>query len=533
MISIIVVVVLGLALLFFLWKSTETWSWTQIIFTFLIFCLAIPAAIYSAQVFKARSAWYKQYAANKASFESAEKRLNEVMYGPPNSIAFSDRSLVGLNQQLRQEMIGTGRTWYNKQAAKAGNNIEVTMASPVEASQMLLQEGEGAELDTLVYVFVDTTQSVTYRDLVNDADASVEAAIPHRFVGSFLVTAINGATITLQPQLLTEFGRTEATAPSATWSLFEQMPLDRRDVFKSHAGIMDETAYEDTDDNGKMRMISDYRNLLTSTYLPADILGYDLTVLEDQKKYEELIDSYNFDGLPLNDIQSWIQSQNDRVGGPFDPEPYEKRVRLRWTANSNRSFEVDAEGSTDSGMFQDGKSVDPLMKHGGPITPQNGQEFVFDYESAVSGYRRSKDDMEAPLIETEAANVEDQPIETYYTRPLNDYPFILKELAEQKKNFDNATRIATEANSSTVTANEESSKQQSSRQSVKSFLETDQQNLQADKQVIEQYVQQLEAEVNRLNQRLDTSYKQMLQLKKQMEQSENTSFRGTNLSSSR
>ena len=255
--------------------SAKTWHWINIVFLILAFISGVAACAGLAQVYKLRVD-AMNYAKNQEDRRvSLEKQVAEATFGSIQSIEYDENSLRGVNQMLTQELSGRGRVWPSGQIEKVGENRIFKFA----ATRPDDPDGNNSMQDMVLYAFAD--------GVIGDGVA------PLTYIGTVRVVSESPQQVELQKVFIANTDDYDTIA--STWSLFEKMPSDRRDTFKKVENITDESFD-----------IAAYRQLLMSKYLPRDSFA----ALDDEQ-YEDLIDRYAFDGLPLATINKWIEDNRD------------------------------------------------------------------------------------------------------------------------------------------------------------------------------------------------------------------------------
>ena len=398
-IPLIVVIVLAIAIIFLLVKSSQTWSWLHICSVLAVFTIGIFAAMAASQVLKTRTAWIKCYAQNVDLKAEAEKAHHAALFGPANAIKIAKNSLRGTASRLELEFLRGGRIW------RAG---EISIPAPDDTE--LLHE----------VVFADDSDAPIFKDMIlfgfseHDIDGNDESEKqPTQFLGIFKVTGSANNVVTIKNVFMAN--RFEIENPSTTWAFFEKMPLDDRDIFKINSGLV-----------GDEFDIDAYRQQLETVYFPQDRINFsrddDLLAI-DAGSYQNLINEYAFDGLPFNQINGWLQAQ----GRPnFEPPLEHQKVELQFNDTTD-SFRVDTNGNISSdGAFVNGQAVEPALHLKRDVVFKKGDTLIVDRLSGETGYEDVVT-RRPPLIETEDAEV----INTFYVRPLRDYPYLLQTLEEQ------------------------------------------------------------------------------------------------------
>jgi len=293
----------------------------------------------------------------------------------------------------------------------------------------------------------------------------------------------------LSPVALAE--PSEFAQPSGNWTLFEKMPLDRRGSFKQAAvallkdkpnntakvTALLENLEEVKSDNADLD-ISLFRELLTSTYLPANLLGME----EDSREYEQLIDMYAFDGISINKIQDWIDSNsNGRKTAQFEPPPEEVFILYEFNSESKKPYTVDANsGSVETdGLFTPlGLAVDEALHAGKEVEFKKGDRVLVDQRTA-DGYQRNETTV-PPFKDNEDVKLVDR----IFVRQVRDFPFEFADLHEQTVKMAAEAAVVTNNNAIQAKSLEDGKAQQVARDELKANLEQDQTELNKDLETI-------------------------------------------------
>ena len=377
LIPILIFAFLLILLIFFLFKSAETWTWIPITFVALIFLTAIFGGINASRSLKMRQAWKARYMENEEILARVQEETDEALFGPADTVSgYGEGSLRDIALKLRLAQIGKGRVWLDGSPRRNNEQFEITFSAAAPENQNpdsfqppTMPATEQISTDMQLYAFEAS-------DRVQHPDGDLPPAA--YFVGSFKVVAVDqGANqITVEPifvtkyyqtgslmrqlaaelatgenidkinrlyieldielanELNTEFndlwqtsqdsgnsaslvawldGKSADYEPRRDWAFFETMPGDSRTAFIDHAGL---EPWSD-DNPATPEKLANLRQLLTTVYLPAEQLGMDPA----SASYEFLIDEYNFDGAKVNEINQYInETASQRVNDQFfDP----------------------------------------------------------------------------------------------------------------------------------------------------------------------------------------------------------------------
>lgn len=430
--------------------SAKHWHWVNIVFLILTYIAGVAAAAGLSKALELRRSNMKAANTAEQRAEKSKADLDLAIYGSPNSITYDEGSLRGLNEQLLREMLGRGRVWSNGTVSlKDNNRVFQFSAARADGENPVPMER------VLVYMFADR---------VIDG-----GKVPVDFIGTARVISETPSQVELEPVFIAQsnlYGQ-----PGDTWSLFEKMPIDRRDTFKKHAGITD----EEFD-------VQAYRDLLVNEYLRADELGMD----PNSEAYEKLIDRYAFDGMKMGDIETYCNGVRRLQN--FLPSPEEVFVEFRFDKKTDAVFEVDAgENSSiaSSGAYLNGRAVDPLLKAGSKISFAKDDTVLVDQLTA-EGYQRS----DGQNVESFSRRYPVTEVDRYFRREVRDYPYMLADLRRQSSRFtDELARVKKNVNV-TQGALDDATAQVNVRDDMVAKLQQDQDNLRADQAEISRLLQE-------------------------------------------
>lgn len=478
--SVLIVALVLIALIVFVVLARKTWHWANITFVILTFLMGLVATIGLAQVGTLR---YKQIDAAMKAEQRAETAVRNAAIatsGAPDSPEFAPDSLRGINQRLSLLMTGRGRVWSGGTVTVEDENIRKfkfrTARPSGEAIAAPLQ-------DVLLYVFADRIIPI---EVAGEEGGQRMQPYPVSYIGTVRVTEETPETLTLEPE---DIVNADAYAdPQRTWSLFEKMPLDRRDTFRP------ESLDSDSDDFD----IAQYRQFLTNPqgFLSPDNVGLDA----EDPRYEQLIDRYAFDGLSLGKIQQWVDAQPNRLSGPFEPGPQEVFVKYRFDGKSNKSYQVDANGNveTDGVFTPGGQAVDPALHLGKEVEFQEGDTVLVDLRTAT-GYQRSDGTQVQPFPAQE--NVKE--VDRIFVREVRDFPYLLASLSDKTAEYTEEIARTQKNNLVQEQALKDAMAQSAERAELTEKLEADNTQLAGDKQAVESAFEFQDREVSQLKEKLE------------------------------
>ncbi len=476
MISAGIIGLVFILLIVFTVLTRETWHWINIVMLNLTFLAGLGAIIGLSKVTHMRSSDIQEALKYEALAEENKRKADFAIYGDPASIIYDRGSLRGEVLALDLVREGRGRVWSGGQVALQDNLRKFVFAveQPADAPIKLK--------DVLLYAFADGANGY-----------------PQNYIGSVFVTEETAADLVLQPMFIAN--GSEWTKPTATWSLFEKMPLDRHETFKNGIIAQVETAGDQATQQLKDFVagvrenktdVSGFRELLTGLYFKPEMFNLE----PGSAEYEKLIDRYAFDGMSLGQIQNWIDANSAaRVSQRFEPAPEAVFVQYEFNNKSSKTYQVDADGSleTDGPFTPLGQAIEPSLHAGKDIEFAKGDRVFVDQLSA-DGYQRGPDQI-APFKSSEDVTEVDR----VYIRQLRDFPFLLADVHLQTTKFIEETNRVRENNVVQEKALADTQFQSDDRTRTKAGLEEDLTNQSKDQDTITTVLAELKERVLNLN----------------------------------
>ena len=320
MISIAVIALLFILLIVFCVISAKNWHWSNIVFLILTYISGVAASVGLAKVLDGRSKVLKAVSTSEARLNKTLDELDFTLFGPADSLTFSEDSLRGRTAALQLQLHGRGRVWSGT-VTDSGEVKTFTFPQSRDATDGNPVSLKGVVLFAFLNEVIDGT------------------LYPKTFMGTVRVTTETAESWTLKSEFLVNQELFDQEGLS--WSLFEKMPADRHDTF---------TNLVETDVQDEAFDIGAYRTLLETDFFPASTMGFAIdspdaeVARESAIAYERFIDQIAFDGMSLGRIENWIESAQ-RVSGDFVPLPEELFVEYQFTkkSSSDSPFLVDAD----------------------------------------------------------------------------------------------------------------------------------------------------------------------------------------------
>jgi hypothetical protein len=518
LISAGIIFLVFIVLVVFTWLSAKTWHWVNVLFINLCFLAAVGASIGLAQVYSFRQRDITELERSRAQYERTREEAEMVISGPRDSSTYGPDSLRHKAHQIQLLFLGRGQVWANGNITIDEEKRRFRLATPRAA------DDPTKLTDVEFHLFADET----IRD----------QPYPVNYIGRVVVVAETPEELVLEPVKAGDFAiiidRQEWDRPTTSWTLFEQMPLDRRDTFRKLIQMEVSKADDPTEEErqlaeaiaadeeamgGQRKMeIGPYRRLLEQRYLRPEALN----MAPDSLEYEQLIDRYAFDGFSLGRIKDWMEANaQNRISQSFDPPSDEIFVRYRFNKNSTSEYEVDSRtGSiqTDGAFTVTGLAVDPSLHQGRAIRFEAGAEVLIDKPTAEG--ERGQEQIRRFDAEEEVIKLEE-----IYVRKLRNFPYLFTNINIRSNEMEKDIQRVQAGIAIQTVAYENAEKQRAERDAVIAGLKQDRDNLQLDLQTAqalletrEQQIQILVAETTDLKQRIRDLHQTIQERNRSIEQ---------------
>ncbi|MBL8889693.1 MAG: hypothetical protein JNL67_06920 [Planctomycetaceae bacterium] len=525
MLFYIFVGVLFIALIVFLVFSAKYWHWAHVTAVALVFLTAVPAYYCLAYSLKTRKAIVKQFHDSVKELETEKTKYFNVVYGvqPGTRGGFGDGSLKAELALYNLLTTGKGRSW-DQATLQARNGNEITVdisvaaapnpenaaadpaapadpaaADPAAAAPAPAQDAPAAEggeypmVGSLLYVFQLTGLSV---------EENRQVPVPGGYVGAYRVTAVNGTAITATAEtaMPIEINNGDPVA------LFERPPQDTNDVMNMalRFGSNDKPT------------IDEYRQRFAEVFPPENF-----KLEANSKAYQDMLDSFAFDGRSINEINEWRNAQGLPEWNPGVEE-------IQVVSRVLRQLEETVDGTQDmitSGVFDSlGRANDPELQLGKPAqvaVSREGDEndvLVVDAATATAGYTR-QDGTQVRSWEEEGRI---QPVNRLYSRRLRDYTTEIEQLTFDQSIFNDRIAEYNRLNTSVSGSVQAADAQEQIRQAKITELTQDQDSLKGDLQVANDYLSELESRLSDLRREIRDSYLQISNMHQQSTQEAQT-----------
>lgn len=474
---LIIQILAGLAFLFacFLtYMCTKTWRWFHVTMMFFVFIAAMVFAGFAAYALKTRAAWVKVTHELEVAVEKAQKQGEMVVHGdmsklppgykgdynrhadlPPN---WADPTFANIKDGsdgmpinrlkpiLHRAVIDRGRVWRGCQVtgAKETNTLaEIDLkTTPAVAAPDGSAVPNHLQVKDVVYAFKEFPDGVG-------------RLLPREYLGEYQVTAATDSTVSLRStQTLDAEQKAAAGDNTKTWALYEQMPIDDRELFRVAGDTVEERK----------------KNL--ATILPLDTIA-------DAATREAILNSYARDGLPATDADP---AENQYLRVTFEKE-YEVTVNTDAAGDPLNVRFFDSQGRAVAPNLQrdkDDKGVATVK-----FKNNEGAEFLKGAQVGAA----ATDTIES-LIAAGIAKIDG----VVYRRKLNDYATEFKLIGERQQAIVESVRLLEIELAAINKTIENANAGYAYRDEEKTKLTADQAKIEYERTKITAYAKKLEAE---------------------------------------
>lgn len=480
---------LFLLLIVFAVMASKHWHWINTVFLILTFIAGTAAATGMAKVFYKRSKAVAALNSIQEKTVAARRNLRVAIQGTADDIGYGKDSLRALSNELNLMLMGRGRVWTGGDVAANDGAWNFTLPQPME------------NVDPETLTKLQQMEVHVFRNAIIK-----NRPYPVSYVGQFRIRDVSAAGFVMEAVRIID--KAEAATPSATWTVYEKMPLDRRGTFKDAYAIFAEEKGIDPESLS----IDQFRNILETQFFPAEKFPFE----KNSAQYEQLIDRYAFDGRSLGQIENWVEEKinnGTRFSGRFEPSKEEVFVKYRFDKPS-REYKVDAS----SGSLETEGSFTPLglavardIHLGADVKFDTDDEVLIDQVTA-EGYQRGETNV-PPFPSTEAVTE----IDRIYVRQNRDYPFLFASMANRGVVI--AETLADRKKDNALHDNQISKdveQQLQERQRLQSDLEFDNQNLEADREAVTSLEAKRQQQVEAMVTKIEQLQKQQEKLRREL-----------------
>jgi hypothetical protein len=229
--AIIFQVLAGALVLFFIfltYMNTKTWRWVHVTFTFLVFAASLVFCFYAAQTLKTRAAWIGYHDKKEQQVAELTEQLERVSRGDPPS-------LMSVREQLARTVLDRGRVWRQVTPTIGAAGVVISTAPPAleeedpNAPPPPPAENLNLQAKDILYAFGEA----------RGEDGNVIGLLG--YIGEFQVTEATDTSATLANTLPLTPQQREIATRSATWTLYEVMPVDGHRWFEDLEEVLADT----------------------------------------------------------------------------------------------------------------------------------------------------------------------------------------------------------------------------------------------------------------------------------------------------
>ncbi len=345
MIPILVGVFLFLIFLVAIIMSARTWRGWHIATVCLTFIACLFLVVCAALSVKTHVVWRKLHAETEKNLLAAEQEGEELAYGEPDLVKSTQPSLLETKTRLQELLLDRGRIWRNcTPSAPQNNSIVISTVPPDLPQDQVTPNGIG--VNTVLYAF---------KELPAEEGGM---KVPAVYLGEFKVLKADPQSVTLQNTLPLQQNQSRHIADrSATWALYEMMPIDSHRIFSD-----EDTIGQPLDDTDKP--VFGEMNEQTLRKIFSLVTGFP----PEDPKVGNMIADYMKDGLPATDQDQseapediWLKLEFEKAlkqrvdsnnidsgisGDYFDPEGYAEVSQLRRGGDGEAEIKIN-----DIGLF--------------------------------------------------------------------------------------------------------------------------------------------------------------------------------------
>lgn len=538
--------IVSIMFLVFVILSAKTWHWLHVIACLMAYSMAVTAAIMMALTSKQVNAWKKVAAENEAKVKKVEEDLRLEKLGKEDSLEYSDNPLEGLDQtsqiglrnMLEKEVFGRGRVWrecqpinLNDWSAVQVSTVPASAVDPAEYPDNRIAEG------TVLYVFSEKA----YEDASDpgrfiDPETNAPFKVPDAYLGVFRVSATAPNQVTLvnvrrspDPLEGDEYGE----ARNRTWVLYEQMPIDRPDVFDDLMPMFYSDNVKSARNLTAQQLLE--RRQRIEQFFTGDS---DLPYAPGTAEFEAFIDQYAFNDCTFQQIDEVIALQQDRINTypeGFGASPDETWTLIKFTKDGEREVSVSEdvmEGRATgdniplTGMEQTAFDTQGRARvrslQTGPATSKYvaGDELVVPSIIAEEGYQRfipgSEPIEEPPLINRDNPDAGvAEAVANVYRRRLTDYDFYFHETMLQLNLLAGELERVARDIATIQKSRDDALAQQRDWETLYARLTSDNENFQSDINTAQAYGEKLSRDLTQKMERFNRLYGAIVQLARQ------------------
>ena len=435
--------------------SSRTWRALHVTAVYLVFLTGFAFVVLAASSLRTKGVWKKQADELEQKVADAKDVYRKILYGDPNTDQQSEVTLEDVRARLTRLSLDRGRVWRlcRPQPFGAGGS-----ANPGRHPTVVVETDPTGEAprpnridpNSILYVFREGISVEGY-------------PVPVAYIGEFKVTNAAADRVAMEPMHELENYQVNQMGKTATWSLYEMMPLDdHRTHVDQNERIQieqDNISIFGTVDEASVREIFQYvnaENFVNSTDFPAQPL--------DAAQLDKLINDRLRDGRRAEPGDS---NANIFMKVRFT-KPYSVTVDYANVQSSLTSQYFDNAGTAISERLKRGEAVKFKVDQIGILHVNDAQQLITDGTCEL--------------------------MERIYVRDLTDYDQLYFEIRTQLRELALLETAIQNVLAQINSAEGRIDEQFAIRQEERVKLESDQENVDKELAVLKGYLGNLEAE---------------------------------------
>ncbi len=368
--------------------SASTWRGWHITVVCLTFLALIGLVIVGSMTHRTHTTWKEKFAQVSAQLVTEKATTVQLQIGDPLLVEPDEPALLDLQQQLDELLLSRGRVWRRCSATNPPQNSRIPISTVP-----LNEDGTPGDPNLATENGMNTNMVVYgFREAAVPTTEGGQAFVPIAFLGEFLVVDAQPTIVTLQPTLPLDGQQASLVGDlSASWALYEMMPLDNHQAFCKGArsvqqldNTVEQPIFGEMDEQ-ELRQI-----FAATTGLPVD-----------DQNVSRLVQPYVKDGYAASeeDVNAYQTS-------------IWQKVEFLKDAQGEAVNSPDPVMGVDGDYFdKSGRAVAARLRLEGDVTFRNNDIGVFPY-----GH-----DTDKARVDQRVADGTIQKITPIFVRPLHDY----------------------------------------------------------------------------------------------------------------
>lgn len=481
MIPLLIGIFLIILFIVFLVLSASTWRGGHIAAVCLTFLAALGLVVVGSLAQKTHVKWKSEYDSLKKQLVEERATGVKLEIGDPTLVVPDEPSMLDIQQRLSSLLVDRGRVW-RRCSVTSTNPIQISTIPPnpdgTRGDPALAQES-GINQNMVLYAFREGP--------ISTPDGG-QMFVPVAYLGEFQVVNAQPAQLTLAPTLPLD-GQQVAMIndPSATWALYEMMPLDAHRIF-SKSNTIGQTLDNTTDQPvfGEMDELQIRQAFATVT-----------GQAPDSPLVDEFVSNYIKDGYAATDQD-------------INRYPTNIWQKLEFEKDRSADDQVDSPNADEGvdGYFFDssGRAVASRLRRGDVASFRTNDIGVFPYGQ----------EEDRQWVDDRVADGTCQKIGPIFVRSLRDYEEAFHDIQQRFIRRNEEIRRTQTDIDNLNTAIRKTSEEIAYRQSEREKLKEDQTGFARDNAKMDQLLASLEGQKSTLRQQLSDLYQTNLALNQQL-----------------